>query len=101
MRKRTEGATYNSRSRYGTAAGPWGNIASSLGMMLLWLICKGRHSVDGTLGDAVGRLLPDTPRDRTGVMNANKFITGGCYVEVRLFFVYKKCIRYPYVLNEL
>lgn len=34
-------------------------------------------------------------------MNAYKFITSGCYVEVGLFLVYKKCIRYPYVLYEL
>lgn len=34
-------------------------------------------------------------------MNAYKFITSGRYVEVGLFLVYKKCIRYPYVLNEL
>ena len=34
-------------------------------------------------------------------MNAYKFITSGRYVEVGLFLVYKKCIRYPYILNEL
>lgn len=34
-------------------------------------------------------------------MNSNEFIAGGCYMEVGLFLVYKKCIRYPDVLNEL
>lgn len=45
--------------------------------------------------------LPNTTRDRTGVMDANELIASGCNMEVRLFFVHEKCVRHPNVLNEL
>lgn len=44
--------------------------------------------------------LPNASCDGTGVVYSNELIGSGSYVEVRLFFVYKKCVRYPNVFDE-
>lgn len=45
--------------------------------------------------------LPYTTCYRTGMMNTNKFIAGCCNVEVWLFLVHEKCIRYPDIFDKL
>lgn len=46
-------------------------------------------------------LLPDTPRYASRMVYPYKFVAGGRYVKIRLFFVDEECVGHPNVLDEL